>query len=115
MIERYVISLALAAYCAAIIVLALTPTADIHWVEIIIAALAGLAFIGLVAHTFALTLPGDRYAYLVTGFVGLTTAIAYAWDAADPANVKIPIVLLLITGVIGSFSAHLVLPGGEEG
>lgn len=105
---REVVCVALVIYCAAIFSLALWPTDDISFVEWVISVGCVLAIIGLIARMAPwLTLPGEQYAYLLTGFLGLSTLLGYEWGADDPDYIKWRVGLLLVTGIIGSYGAHL--------
>ncbi len=105
---RQVVCVALIAYCVGIFTLAIWPTNHITWREWGIAFLCVVAVIGLIARMIPrVILPGERYAYLLTGFVGLVTLLAYDWDASDPNYAKVRVSALLLAGIIGSFGAHI--------
>lgn len=107
-IERRVMSMALILYCLAIFVFAVFPTSTLNWVEVVVAAFAVLAIIGLVADLVArIRLPAESFAYLVTSFVGLTTLIGYELRTADPLYVRWRIGLVLGVGVVAGYGAHL--------
>jgi hypothetical protein len=68
-----------------------------------------VAVVGLVAHAIpAIQLPGARYAYLVSGMVGLTALLLYLLTPAhgDPVYDRVRVTLLLLAGVIGSYGAY---------
>lgn len=106
---RQVICASLCLYSAGIFVLAIYPTSDITAVEWIVAVLSVVAVLGLVAHAVpAIRVPGERYAYLVSGLVGITTLLLYLLTPThgDPVYDRVRVTLLLLAGVVGSYGAY---------
>lgn len=98
---------ALALYLAAIVTLSAFPWPP-NWLEWVVIVLAVAAFAGLVAlATPGLRLPGEHWAYLITGGVGLVSLLAYELVSAEPGHVRTRLGLFLAAGVIGAYGAHL--------
>jgi len=112
---RRFVSIALIIYCAAIVVLTLHSLDEAGWENWVSAVLATLAAIGLVAHASdRIYLPGENYAYLVTGWAGLTTLGLYLVETADTPLRRLSLSLLLLVGIVGGYGAHLgAEPGGR--
>jgi hypothetical protein len=107
---RLTVCASLFLYCAAIVVFALTPVVEIDWAEIVTAAIAFLAGIGLIAHAFdAIKLPGEDYAYLIVGWAGFTATLIYLIDTHDGEGRRAALTMLLLVGVFGGYGAHLGL------
>jgi peptidoglycan/LPS O-acetylase OafA/YrhL len=105
---RAVVCVALICYCGGIIALAGTPATTVDWAEWTAIVMASVAIVGLVAHaTTIIELPGEQYAYLVSGWAGFSTLLLYAVDTNDPAAERIATVLLVLCGTIGSYGAYL--------
>ena len=105
---RSTVCAALIVYCASIIFLSWSPMDQIDWSEWVAGGAAILAIIGLIAHALeSVQLPGEEYAYLVTGFAGFTTMLLYDINAVDQPGRKIAITLMLLCGVVGSYGAYL--------
>ena len=112
---RIVVCLALTAYNVAIFTLAIFPITEITWREWMVAFLAIIATIGLIARAVpSIVVPGERYAYLVTGFVGVVTLLAYEFTSIEPTYAKIRVGVLLLCGIIGAYGAHLAQDLNEE-
>lgn len=107
---RTAVSFALILYCVAIMDFALYPLSTLMWGEVIAAVLCLLAIIALVAHMFeSITIPGDEYAYLVTGWAGLTTLLLFWAGVSDHAksHAVVYVSLFMLTGVFGGYGAYL--------
>lgn len=105
---KTVVSVALILYCAAIFTITWIPNYEMTWVGWFSGSLALIAIVGLIAHaTDIVTLPGEEYAYLVSGWAGFTTAMLYLIDTNDVADRRVAVTLLLMAGVIGSYGAYL--------
>lgn len=105
--SRLTMCVALLCYCISIIVLSL-GRGDINWADFVAASLASVAGLGLIAHASdAIELPGEDYAYLVTGYAGFSTLLLYLINTDDPSGHRFAVTLLLLTGTIGGYGAHL--------
>lgn len=105
---RTLVCLSLLAYCGAILLGVLTPVSEIGWGHVVTAVVTVLAVIGLVARMIdSVVLPGERYAYLVTGGAGLNTLLLYLIQTTDPHARQVELVLFLSVGIIGGYGAYL--------
>jgi len=105
---RSVTSVALLIYSVGIIFFALHPVDDIHWAEWVAVILAAIAAFGLVAHMIsAVYVPGEEYAYLITGYAGFTTMLLYLADTADGSVRRTGVALFLLSGAIAAYGAFL--------
>jgi len=109
---RVTVCAALFLYCLSMIFLVWPPNtaadAADRWGYIVVTVLAGVAAIGLVAFAVpAIHLPGEEYAYLVTGWAGFTALAMYLITTDDPHPRRIAITLVVATGVVGSYGAYL--------
>lgn len=113
---RYVTGVALLIYCAGVIFFALSPTDDIKVGEWIAAVFAGIAAVGLIAYMFpGITLPGENYAYLATGFAGFTTLLLYLIDTVDSQQRRAAIAMFLLSGAIAGYGAFLAQDANGNG
>ena len=118
MTTRWVFCTALFVYACGLFVLALWPTDDINWIEWVAAAAAVVAVVGLIAHAVPdIRIPGEDYAYLITGAAGLLTMLSYLVDSDAPDHRQTFVALLLSTGIIAGYGAFLAEPriGGRYG
>ena len=105
---RVVLCLGLLCYCAGLFALAIWPRDEITWAEWLVAVLSVVAAFGLIAHaTDMVELPGERYAYLITGFTGFTALMLYLLDAPEATYREVRVTLLLLSGVLLGYGAHL--------
>jgi len=106
--SRITVCIALLFYTASIFFLILTPKEDLTWGSWFCIFLATVSGIGLIARMFPqITLPGEEYAYLVTGYAGFTTLLIYLIDTHDASSRRFGITLILLTGVVGGYGAFL--------
>lgn len=95
---------------------AFLPPDTLNGLELVIMVLATLAAIGVLAYAFEwFFLPGERWSYLLAGFICLLTLLAYEVDTLDtpiPLAVRIPFGLFVFAGAVSSFAAH-VIDGGH--
>jgi len=110
---RITVSLALLFYTSSIFFLVLSPRHSITWGSWFCVGLATISSIGLIANMFPqITLPGEKYAYLVTGYTGFTALLIYLIDTSDSSARRLGVTLVLLTGIIGGYGAFL---GQTEG
>jgi hypothetical protein len=115
---RVVITVALMFYCAGIVITALYPIEHITWGEWLVALVASLSAVGLVAYlTPNLELPGERYAYLVTGGTGIAATLLYLLspDNNDPTHVQVRVTLLLLSGIVMGYGAFWAAEVNKNG
>lgn len=97
-------------YCIGIIAWAASGPDPIDAAEWTAILLASVAIIGLLAHaTTKFSLPGEHYAYLMTGFAGATSAMLYVVDMEDTGERNIYVTLLLIAPSLLSYGAYLTM------
>ena len=105
---RVTVSVALLLYCASIILLVLSDKGPFTWGDFIAVTLSVISVIGLVAHAIpAVHIPGEQYAYLVTGWAGFTTMLLYLINTEDNHLRRAAVVLVLLTGTVGAYGAYL--------
>jgi hypothetical protein len=74
---------------------------------------SALAAIGVVSHASRrVSLPGEGWAYLCTSLVGLYVFTVFATMSPAPADVKVPVLLFLASGVASGMAAHVIDGGG---
>jgi peptidoglycan/LPS O-acetylase OafA/YrhL len=116
MTPRAVVSGALLLYCAGLFTLAAFPTSDVDWAEWVVIVLSIVAAIGLVAQMSPrIRVPGEEFAYLVTGWAGMFSLCLYLIDSTDPNYVQVRITLLLLAGSLGAYAAFIVRDTPREG
>lgn len=77
-------------------------------------AFSAFAMIGVVTHALSqIHLPGERWAYMITSWVGLYVLVAYEYLSTDPASMKIPMAVFILSGVASAYAAH-VIDGGPR-
>jgi len=97
-------------YCVGIIFWAISGPDPIDIAEWIAVVLSAVAIVGLAAHaTTKFNLPGEHYAYLVTGFAGATSAMLYVVDNEDTGEWNVYLTLLLIAPAVLSYGAYLTM------
>lgn len=105
---RFLVSFALLFYISAIFVLAVWPVDEVTWLRILTGIFCILAGIGLVSHALPyIHLPYDDYAYLVVGWVGVTTLGMYLVTTHDPKSTRVALTLILLSGCVGAYGAFL--------
>lgn len=105
-----VLAVALGLYALGIATLAFYPLEDLTVFEAIIGTAALLAIVGLVARSTRWHLPGERYADLVVGFIGLVALFSYLLEpTAEIGAFRWRTVFLVLTGVVGGFGSYLAL------
>jgi len=106
---RKVVCAALAIYVVGITLLALLPIATISTTELIIAGACGVALVWLFGRAFeSVVIPGERFAYLLTGFLGLISMLAYDFGATEElSRHKWWTSFFLAAGIIGAYGAHI--------
>jgi hypothetical protein len=101
-------------YMTGIIVWAISGPDAIDFAEWTALAIAVVASIGLISRaTDLFSLPGEHYAYLITGFAGFTVTLLYLVDTNDTDITRAYTTLLLLTPVILSYGAYLTMAGEE--
>jgi hypothetical protein len=106
---KTVMTLALFVYCVGLVFFALHPLDSVDWAEWVVAVLGAIAAIGLVGYALPnVTLPGERYAYLMVGWAGFTCMMLYLVDTQDSTYRRSAIALFLLSGAISGYGAHLV-------
>lgn len=95
------------------------PPDTLNGFELLIMAATTFAAVGVVAHAFRLLrLPGEQWAYLLSGFICLFTVLAYEVDTLDSdvaLAIRIPFGLFLFAGAVSSFAAHVIDGGTRVG
>lgn len=109
---RLTVCVALFLYCLSVIFLVWTPGTAIdaaaRWGYTVVTVLAAVAAIGLVGLAApAIRLPGEEYAYLVTGWAGFSGLLMYLISTDDTHPRRVAICLVLATGVVGAYGAYL--------
>jgi hypothetical protein len=111
---RRVLAVDLGLFNVAVFFFAYLPPSTLKVQEVLIMVGSAAAAVGLVAHALQrIHLPGEHWSYLITAMVGFLTFILYAHLSTAPYNVKIPYILLLISGIASALAAH-VIDGGPE-
>ncbi len=114
--ERWRILLAvdLGLFNLALFLFAWLPPTDILPQEWLAMALAVFAVAGVVAHAIPrVHLPGERWSYMITCWVGLYVLVAYEHLSTDPYSMKIPMAAFMLSGIASSYAAH-VIDGGPR-
>jgi hypothetical protein len=96
-------------YCAGLAMFSLLPLRTTIIPELVVGILAVIAGIGVVAHmSDAFNLPGEDYAYLVVGFVGVLTMFGYVIGATnEPLYLRLSVAMLLLSGALVGYAGHL--------
>ena len=106
---RVFLAIDLGLFNIALFAFALLPPGDLLLQEWVAMGLAAFAFIGVVCHASSwIRLPFERFAYLVTGAVGLYVFFAYLnFAPAEPFN-KRPFLLFRSSGIASAYAAHVI-------
>jgi|SRR5215831_17750616 len=106
---RPVVSIALLVYLIGVFLLSLFPLDQVDWAKAIVMVMCVISAIGLIAHTTpGIVIPGERYAYLVCGYAGFSTALLYLVDTNDSSGRRFAVSFLLMSGAFGGYGAYLV-------
>lgn len=77
---------------------------------IMLSSLVALA--GVLSHAFIpARIPGDRWAYLLSGGVALFTFLVYesrTWGEPIPATLRVTYGLFLLSAAVSSYAAHVI-------
>lgn len=102
----------IALHLAAIFFFAYLPPSTLNLWEAGIMAGSALALLGVVSHAYIpLRVPGDRWAYLLSGAVALWTLLVYesrVWGQPIPATLKVTYGLFLLSAAVSSYAAHVI-------
>jgi hypothetical protein len=114
---RKVLAADLGLFNVAIFFFALLPPNTLVAPEWLIMVLALLSLTGVISHaTRKINLPGENWAYLLTGATGLLTMFAYEIFAGSAAvQYRVTYGLFLLSGVVSAYAAHLIDGGKREG
>lgn len=112
---RILLALDLGLFNVSLFMFAWLPPTRILPQEWLAMVLSLLAFIGVVANAIPrVRLPGERYAYIITVWVGLYVLAAYARLSTDPTYMKITMVSFLTSGIASAYAAHVIDGGVRE-
>jgi hypothetical protein len=104
----------LSLYNLGIFFLAYLPPQTLTWVEGVCMAGSVACIIGLVSHLcHNIRVPGERWSYLLTAWVGGITLMAYVFLAKATLTYEVSIPILLAGGIASASAAH-VIDGGSN-
>lgn len=106
---RFFLALDLGLFNLALFVFAWLPPETLVPVERVAMALSLIAFIGVVGHAIPwVTLPGEKWAYLITGAVGLYVLLGYIASSTAPYYIKVPYCAFMLSGIASGYAAHVI-------
>lgn len=113
---RHILAADIVMHLIAVWWFAFLPPSTLNEFETLIMIVSTFAMFGVIAHAFnVIDLPGEKWSYLVAGFIMLLTALVYEVSLLDspvPLAVRIPFGLFLLAGTVSAFAAH-VIDGGQ--
>lgn len=90
------------------------PINEINRFEGIAMVLTVLCTIAILAHASTkFSIRYDEWGYAATGAVGLMLLLTYLSTSLNPWEIKIPLCLFLLSGVVSGYAAH-VIDGGKK-
>ena len=113
---RRVLAADIGVFAVGIFSLALIPPASLVWPEAVICVLAAFCLLGVITHASEhVHLPGEEYAYLMTGALGLTTLFAFEHGTSPNTALvfRVSVGIFLLGGSVSGYAAHLV-DGGRR-
>jgi len=107
---RVLLAVDLGMFNVALLLFALLPPYNIiaqEWVAIFASA---IAFFGVVSHaSVRITLPGDRWAYMVTLCVALYVLVAFEFSSAHlPTYMRVSVGAFILQGAASAYAAHVI-------
>jgi hypothetical protein len=113
---RHILAADIVMHLIAVWWFAFLPPSTLNEFETLIMIVCTLAGFGVVAHAFNwFDLPGERWSYLMAGFIMVLTMLVYEVSLLDspvPLAVRVPFGLFLLAGSVSAFAAH-VIDGGQ--
>lgn len=111
---RVLLAVDLGLFNVALFLFAWLPPLEILPQEWAAMALALFAMVGVVTHALPwIRLPGERWAYMITSWVGLYVMAAYVHLSPEVWAAKAPITVFILSGVASAYAAH-VIDGGPR-
>lgn len=111
---RILLAVDLGLFNLALFLFALLPPYNLIPQEWVAMGLAVFAMIGVITHALPLIhLPGERWAYMITSWVGLYVLVAYEKLSSDPYYMKVSMAMFLLSGIASAYAAH-VIDGGPR-
>lgn len=102
----------IALHLVAIFFFAYLPPQTLNTWESAIMVASLLALAGVLSHAFIpRRIPGDRWAYLLSGGVALFTFLGYetrTWGYDIPLTLRVTYGLFLISAAVSSYAAHVI-------
>lgn len=120
---RHVVAADIIMHLIALWWFAYLPPQTLNEYEVFIMAVSTAAGFGVFGHAFGwICLPGQRWSYLVAGFVCLLTLFIYEFRSIPsgvPLSIRVPFGLFIFAGAVSAFAAHIIDGGslrcGVEG
>lgn len=106
---RFFLALDLGLFNLALFVFSWLPPSTLVPVEKVAMVAALLAFFGVVGHAIPwFTLPGEKWAYLITGAVGLYVLLAFISTSTAPYYIAVPFCMFMLSGIASGYAAHVI-------
>lgn len=116
---RRLLALDLGIFNLAMVALALIPPNTLVVPELVVSALGALLFFGVLSHASdTISVPGEQWAYLATGTLGLWTFLNFEVGASGgevQLFAKVSIGLFLLSGAASGYAAHVIDGGRRRG
>lgn len=112
---RPALGVTLAMFNLGIFLLAAIPPTTLKPPALFIMVLAGISFVGVLTHLIPeFRLPGEQWAYVISGFTGAIALLAYvAIRSTVPDTYFYSVCAFLLSGTTCSYAAHLA-DGGNH-
>lgn len=113
---RRVLALDLGLFNVALFLFALLPPTTLvmaEWITMVGAVFCGLGVVSHASPWRRLRIPGDQWAYLATGALGLYVFGVYGSVQGIPTYLKVPFCAFLLSGSASGYAAH-VIDGGRR-
>lgn len=113
---RRVFAMDLGLFNLGVLFLALIPPSTLILPEVVFVVLALMCFAGVISHASERWhLPGDRWSYLLTGWLAATAFLVFESVATEevPAVFRVSTGLFLLAGAASAYAAH-VIDGGRS-
>ena len=113
---RHILAADIVMHLIAVWWFAFLPPSTLNEFELSIMMVSGFAIFGVLAHAFGtFCVPGERWSYLISGFIMMLTFTIYEVRALGenvPLSMRVPFGLFLLAGATSAFAAH-VIDGGH--
>lgn len=113
---RKVLAADLGLFNMALFFLSYLPPNTLILPELMVMVGSALCLIGVISHSIVrIHLPGEQWAYWMTGWLGVITFLGFeSMSTGSPVVFRVSVGLFLLSGIASAYAAHMI-DGGRRG